>query len=159
MALDPNVVVFRALRFFWQRDTDGQPVLAALCAYSRDPILRASAPFIFGFQEGATVIREALGDFIDSLEPGRFSKATLKSTAQNLSSSWTQAGHLSGRVRKVRSRAIATPGTASFALLLGYVAGLRGETLFKSEYTRLLDCTLGLGSSAHRDQARGKEHR
>jgi hypothetical protein len=105
-------LVFRALRFFWQRDVDGQPLLAALCAYSRDPILRATAPFVLGFQEGATVTREGMEEFIDAQEPGRFSKATLKSTAQNLNSSWTQSGHLSGRVRKVRARAVATPGVA-----------------------------------------------
>ncbi len=140
-ALDPSLLVFRALRFFWQRDVDGQPLLAALCAYSRDPLLRATAPFVLGFQEGATVTREAMEDLIDAQEPGRFSKATLKSTAQNINSSWTQAGHLAGRVRKVRARAVATPGAASLALLLGYVSGLRGESLFNSDYTKMLDCS------------------
>ncbi len=140
-ALDPSLLVFRALRFFWQRDVDGQPLLAALCAYSRDPILRASAPFVLAFQEGATVTREGTEEFIDAQEPGRFSKATLKSAAQNINSSWTQSGHLAGRVRKVRARAVATPGTVSLALLLGYVSGLRGESLVKSDYTRMLDCS------------------
>ena len=140
-ALDPSLLLFRALRFFWQRDVDGQPLLAALCAYSRDPILRATAPFVLGFQEGATVTREGMEEFIDALEPGRFSKATLKSTAQNINSSWTQAGHLSGRVRKMRARSVPTPGTVSLALLLGYLTGLRGESLFKSDYTRMLDCS------------------
>ena len=140
-ALDPSLLVFRALRFFWQRDVDGQPLLAALCAYSRDPLLRATAPFVLGFPEGSTVTREAMEEFIDAQEPGRFSKATLKSTAQNINSSWTQSGHLSGRVRKVRARAAATPGATSLALLLGYVSGLRGESLFKSDYTRMLDCS------------------
>lgn len=41
----------------------------------------------------------------------------------------------------MRSRAVATPGTVSFALLLGYVSGLRGESLLKSDYTRMLDCS------------------
>jgi hypothetical protein len=36
---------------------------------------------------------------------------------------------------------VATPGTVSFALLLGYVRGLRGESLLKSDYTRMLDCS------------------
>ena len=140
-ALDPSLLVFRALRFFWQRDMDGQPLLAALCAYSRDPLLRATAPFVLSFQEGATVTREAMEEFIDAQEPGRFSKATLKSTAQNINSSWTQAGHLAGRVRKVRAHAVATPGAVSLALLLGYVSGLRGESLLKSDFTRMLDCS------------------
>jgi len=138
-ALDPSLLVFRALRYFWQRDVDGQPLLAGLCAYSRDPIFRATAPFVLGTQEGATITREAMEEFIDAQEPGRFSKATLKSTAQNINSSWTQTGHLAGRIRKMRTRAVATPGTASFALLLGYVTGLRGESLFKSDFTRMLD--------------------
>lgn len=140
-ALDSSLMLFRALRFFWQRDIDGQPLLAALCAYFRDPIFRATAPFVLEFQEGATVTREAMEDFIDKQEPGRFSKATLKSTAQNINSSWTQAGHLVGRIRKIRSRTVATPGTVSFALLLGYVTGLRGESLFKSDFTQMLDCS------------------
>lgn len=153
-ALDPSLLVFRALRFFWQRDVDGQPLLAALCAYSRDPILRATTPFVLGFQEGATVTREAMEEFIDAQEPGRFSKATLKSTAQNINSSWAQAGHLAGRVRKVRARAVATPSTVSLALLLGYVSGLRGESLLKSDFTRMLDCsfekTIDLAENASR---------
>jgi hypothetical protein len=140
-ALDPSLLVFRALRFFWQRDVEGQPLLAALCAFSRDPMLRATAPFVLEFQEGATVTREGMEEFIDAQEPGRFSKATLKSTAQNINSSWTQSGHLAGRVRKVRARAVATPGTVSLALLLGYVSGLRGESLLKSDFTRMLDCS------------------
>lgn len=140
-ALDPDLLMFRALRFFWQRDVDGQPLLAALCAYSRDPILRATAPFVLEFQEGTSIVREAMEEFIDAQEPGRFSKATLKSTAQNVNSSWTQSGHLSGRVRKLRARPVATPSAVAFALLLGYVSGLRGESLFKSEFTRMLDCS------------------
>ena len=141
-ALDPSLLVFRALRFFWQRDVEGQPLLAALCAFSRDPMLRATAPFVLDFQEGATVTREGMEEFIDAQEQGRFSAATLKSTAQNINSSWTQSGHMVGRVRKVRARAVATPGTVSLALLLGYVSGLRGESLFKSDFTRMLDCSL-----------------
>jgi hypothetical protein len=140
-ALDPKLMVFRTLRFFWQRDAEGQPLLAALCAYSRDSILRATAPFVLGFQEGATITRESMEEFLDAQEPGRFSKATLKSTAQNVNSSWTQSGHLAGRVRKIRTRAVPTPGAASLALLLGYVSGLRGESLFKSDYTQMLDCS------------------
>ncbi|MFM0642181.1 hypothetical protein PQQ63_36450 [Paraburkholderia metrosideri] len=153
-ALDPSLLVFRALRFFWQRDVDGQPLLAALCAYTRDPIFRATARFVLGLEEGATVAREAMEEFIDAQEPGRFSKSTLESTARNINSSWTQSGNLAGRTRKVRAHAVATPGAASLALLLGYVSGLRGESLFKSDYTQMLDCsfekTIELAEAASR---------
>ena len=140
-SLEPDFALFRAFRFFWQRDVDGQPLLAALFAYTRDPIFRATAPVILEFQMGVSVTRDIIEEFIDHQEPGRFSSATLRSTSQNINSSWTQSGHLLGRTGKIRSRAIATVGTVSFALFAGYLTGLRGESLFNSEYTRLLDCS------------------
>lgn len=140
-SLDRTNVLFRALLYFWNRDIDGQPLLALLCTYARDSIFRSTAPFILKFPESATITRESLEEFIDAQEPGRFSKATLKSTAQNINSTWTKSGHLYGRVRKVRSRANPTAGSVSYALLLGYLTGVRGQSLFQTEYTKLLDCT------------------
>ena len=96
-SLDKNNILFRTLLYFWHRDADGQPLLAILCAYARDPIFRSSAQFILKFPEGAVIQRESLEDYIDAQEPGRFSKATLKSTAQNINSTWTKSGHLQGR--------------------------------------------------------------
>lgn len=138
--LDPNITLFRILRFFWNRDIDGQPLLALMFAYARDSILRSSAAFIQGYSFGEIVTREALEEFINNQESGRFSKATLKSTAQNINSTWTKSGHLQGRVKKVRSQPKATPGSVSYALLLGYLNGIRGESVFKTEYAKLLDC-------------------
>lgn len=139
-ALDPSVALFRALRYFWDRDADGGPLLALLCAYARDSILRLSAPLMLGIKAGTTVDREDIERYLDELEPGRFSAATLKSTAQNIRSSWTQSGHLAGRVKKVRTRPRATPGAVAYSLFLGYLQDVRGEELFHSDYARLLDC-------------------
>jgi hypothetical protein len=116
-------------------------LLALICTYGRDSVFRATASFILKFTEGSTITRQSLEEFIDGLEPGRFSKATLKSTAQNINSTWTQSGHLCGRARKVRSRANPTAGSVSYALLLGYLTGARGQALFHSEYIKLLDCS------------------
>jgi hypothetical protein len=138
-ALDPSVILFRALVYFWQRDPCGQPLLALLCAYARDSLLRSTASFILPFPEGTTITREALEAFIDAKEPGRFSKATLTSTAQNINATWTQAGHLTGRKRKLRAKARPTAGSVAYALLLGYLSGSRGQALFTTDYTRLLD--------------------
>lgn len=140
-SLDPSIILFRALVFFWQRDPAGHPLLALLCTYARDAIFRSTASFVLKFPEGATITREALEEFIDDREPGRFSKATLKSTAQNINSTWTKSVHLTGRIRKIRARALPTAGSVSYALLLGYLTGVRGESLFKTDYTKLLDCS------------------
>ncbi len=81
-SLDPNITVFRVLRFFWERDLNGRPLLALLCSYTRDSLLRTSASFIMPQPEGANVSSHALGGYIEQKEPGRFSEATLKSLAQ-----------------------------------------------------------------------------
>jgi hypothetical protein len=122
-SLDSSLAVFRSLHYFWNRDFEAQPILALLCAYGRD------------------ALRESLEKYIDKHYLGRLSEATLKSTAQNLNATWTKSGHLSGKVKKVRSRAKATPGSVAYALFLGYLMGIRGESLFNSEYASLLDCS------------------
>ena len=138
---DKNNVLFRTLLYFWHRDVDGQPLLAMLCVYARDTIFRSSAQFILKCPEGAVIQRESLEDYIDAQEPGRFSNATLKSTAQNINSTWTKSGHLQGRSKKVRSCARATAGSVAYALFLGYLTGVRGNLLFQTEYIKILDCS------------------
>lgn len=139
--LDPSQILFRALHSFWWRDQDARPLLALLCVYARDSIFRASAPFILKHSLGTQISREALEAWIDQQEPGRFSKATLKSTAQNINSSWTKSGHLRGKAVKIRQQVTPTAGSITYALLLAYLSGGRGALLFQSEYVKLLDCS------------------
>lgn len=139
--LNPDMTVFRTLRYFWQRDPAARPSIALLCAYARDPLLRESAPFVLKLTAGQVFSREALEEHLEKMYPGRFSKATLTSTTQNLASSWTQSGHLTGRVKKIRSQAPAVAGATAYALLLGFLVGERGESLFKTDYAKLLDCS------------------
>ena len=158
--LDESLAIFRALLFFWQRDQQAHPLLALLCSYGRDALLRLTAPFIINFSEGVVVQlrltapfiinfsegvvvhRVMMEEFIEQQQPERFSPATLKSTAQNINASWTQTGHLNGRTPKLRSQAKATPGSVAYTLFLGYLMGVRGESLFQTEFAKLLDCTI-----------------
>ena len=68
-----------------------------------------------------------------------FQATTKHSTAQNLASSWTQAGYLQGKVRKMRTRPRSTPVVLTFALTLGHLCGLRGKMLLQSLWVQLLD--------------------
>lgn len=139
-SLDTTHILFRGLCYFWSRDESARPILAALCAYARDSIFRSTAPLVLEYPSGAVLSRDALEQFIDRQEPNRFSSATLKSTAQNINSSWTKSGHLSGRARKIRTHPTPSVGNVSYALLLGYLRGARGSELFGTEYMRLVDC-------------------
>ncbi len=139
-SLNPDLTIFRALLYLWSRDADAQPMLALLCAYARDSILQLSATYILAVPEGETINTQSMADFIENKLGTSYSDSTLKSTARNLNSSWSKAGHLKGRTRKIRIKAQPTPGAAAFALLLGYLKGVRGEFLFETEYAKLLDC-------------------
>lgn len=138
--LDPETATFRNLLYFWRRDERGRPLLALLCAVTRDSILRQSAQLIMDTSEGSALTNESMEEYIGCLFNERFSRATLASMARNIRSTWTQTGHLSGRSIKIRVKPEATPGTVAYALLLSYLIGRRGTELFETDYVKILYC-------------------
>jgi hypothetical protein len=140
-ALDPACPLFRLLRYYWGADQGGRPMLAFLTAAARDPLLREMTPFVLHFPIGASVEAEQVAKQLGENYPGRFQATTQRSVAQNLASSWTQAGYLKGKVRKKRTLPRLTPVVLTFALSLGFLCGLRGKMLLHSTWTDLLDCS------------------
>jgi len=140
-SLDPQNTLFRALRLFWHRDPDARGLLAFLVAYSRDSILRTSAPFVLQLRIGEAVTCPQLEAFLDQQDEGRFSKETLRAASQRILASWVRSGHFIGHVKKTRTSATPTAGSCAMALFLSYLAGARGQMLFGTEYVRLLDCS------------------
>ena len=137
-ALNSDCTLFRLLRHFWSADQIGRSMLAFLLASARDPLLRGATPFVLSVKPGEIVTAEAIGEHLGHQYPKRFRPTTLHSTAQNLASSWTQAGYLRGKVKKSRVKPTVTPVVISYAILLGYLCGLRGKLLLDSPWTRLL---------------------
>jgi hypothetical protein len=154
--LDPTVTVFRLLQFFWKADPRGRPLLALLCAAARDPLLRQTAGPVLAAKPGERFVTAALSEAVAEAFPGRFKPSTCGQIARNAASSWTQAGHLSGHRTKVRSRPVATPGAAAYALALGYLVGARGPLLLSTFWAKLLDrSTKGVGELAVEASRRG----
>jgi len=141
-ALDSKVPVYAALRGLWDFRSDEQPMLAVLCASARDPVLRASGEVILALPYGSTVAKADVEGHLSERFPGRYSDTVLPRTVRNLLSSWTQSGHLEGHLIKKRKKATAGPASASYALFLGYLCGLRGEALFDTPWTGILDCSI-----------------
>lgn len=137
--LDPALLVFRGLCHFWDRDEPGRPLIALSASIARDALLAEIAPEILQVGEGATVSRESVEALIEARHPGRFSPATLRSVAQNINSTFTQSGHLAGRVKKVRQQAQPTCGSVAYALLLAFASGARGSELFRSPFMQVQD--------------------
>jgi hypothetical protein len=71
-----------------------------------------------------------------------YAKITLETMSRNLSSSWTQSGHLVGRSDKIRKQVIPSPQVVTYALLLGYLNGSRGEGLFDTLWVKVIDSNI-----------------
>lgn len=132
-------LVFRGLRYFWNRDPDGRPLMALCAALARDKTLADLAPLIWACEPGALITRQWVEDQIEVIAPERFSPATRKSVAQNINATLTQSGHLRGRKQKHRVSAQPTPGAVAYALLLSRASGALGPALFRSLYVRAMD--------------------
>ncbi len=139
--LDPALPLFRVLRKLWDFDEEGRPLLAILCALARDPLLRSTADRILSLQPGAELVRTVYSQTIRSVVGDRLNDAVLDKVARNTASSWTQSGHLEGRVRKVRRRVHPTVGSVVLALWLGGLEGHGGGALLTTFWTRVLDAS------------------
>lgn len=141
-ALDPSVLLFHALRDLWDADEAAQPLLALLCAVARDPVLRGTASAILATPIGTPVTPDVLAAAASDSLQGHYKESVLNVIGRNAASSWQKSGHLSGRNDKVRVAAQSTPAATAYALLLGYLCGVRGERLFETLWSRLLDVPL-----------------
>lgn len=139
--LEPESLLFRALRDLWDDDPAGQPLLAGLCALARDPALRATGSVVLATEPGVGVVSSDLASAAEKAFPGSYNEATLAKIGRNTFSSWAQTGHLRAvaRTTKVRSRAICTPAAAAFALLLGHLQGIAGAAMFDTCWAKALD--------------------
>lgn len=141
--LDPEIPIFRALRRFWRVDEAGRPLLAMLCGFARDPLLRLTADAVLEADVGTTVVPETVEETLRRNAPGRFSETNEIAIARRVLSSWTQSGHLEGQQTKMRKRAVATPGSTAYALFLTHLEGRRAQRLFDSVWARILDAPTG----------------
>jgi hypothetical protein len=139
--LRPDSILFRALRDLWTDDPSGQPLLAGLCALARDAVFRSSVPAILGTNPGDEIASTDLAEAVEKTFPTTYSESTLAKIGRNTFSSWEQTGHLEAisRTVKIRRRPTCTASTTAFAPLLGYLEGERGNALFGTIWSRVLD--------------------
>ncbi len=136
--LDPRLTLFRVMRTLVLDDPASLPLLALVCAFCRDAQLRQSFQLILDLPQGAVLPRAQMEQHLEAGYPGRFSAAMKKSLAQNVLTTWTDSGHLSGHSNKCRTLPAPTMAASVFAMLAGYLAGLRGEILLGSVFSSLV---------------------
>jgi len=137
--LDPAIPLFRVLRRLWIVDEPGRPRLAVLCALARDPLLRITAPAVLGLQPGKELVRTEVLSLLRDSTGDRLNDAIRDKVARNAASSWTQSGHLRGRVRKTRKAVEPTPGAVTLALWLGSLSERSGWQLLVTPWMQVFD--------------------
>ena len=136
--LDASQALFRVLLRFATLAPDSLPLLALVCVFCRDPQLRGSFTLLEQTNPATPIPRRLMEEHLETLFPDRFSPAMKQSLAQNVNTTWTVTGHLQGRATKTRT--IPTPSflATTYALFAGYLAGLRGDFLLQSVFSRLV---------------------
>lgn len=148
--------IAKAMAVIWEMSPPSRPLLALLCALARDPLLRDSWMSIARAQPGDLVRWPQIAEEIGRIHRDRFSPAMLKTLSQNCASTWTQSGHITGKLKKVRQRAVPTPEAAAFAVFLARQAGFGGPALVDSPWLQVLDVPQeGRMSLLRRAQGRG----
>ncbi|WP_429215970.1 hypothetical protein [Aeromonas veronii] len=136
--ISPEIPLFHVFRQLWERSEEAQPLLTLQLALARDPLLRQTQSLISATPLGDVLEREQVEHVLAAPDPNRFSPASLRSFAQNINGSWTHAGFLQGKYKKVRTSPVVTYVNAAFALFLGHCEGRAGQGLFQTPWFQLL---------------------
>jgi hypothetical protein len=109
-----------------------------LYALAQDYLLRESIQIVVNAKNSDKVSIDKFEDSIEKSHPGRFSKNTRRSLAQNLASSWKQAGFISGRIKNIRVQPKISYYSVSFAFLMANCFGESGDFIFSSFFVKSL---------------------
>ncbi len=151
--LDSSKPLFRVLRRLWAVDAAAHPQLALLNGLARDPLLMATSGQVAGMAPMEQLQRSEMVAAVQAFSRDRLSPKVLDAVARNTASSWTQSGHLQGKVKKLRQPIRPHPVALALAMWLGYASGKRGKELLSTSWVRVLD-TSSAGLMAMAEQAK-----
>ena len=130
---DNNDPLFAAFKYFWTiSDSSEKPLIAFVYAINNDELLAESIEVLQKIKLGDKVAIEYFEDVIEKFHPNHYSVNTRKSMAQNIASSWKQAGFIEGKIKNIRVHPEITYRVACLAFLLAYLKGDRGEFIWNS---------------------------
>ena len=136
---DTNHNPFKALKYFWKiSELKDKALLAFIYAISHDDLLAESIPVLQATKPGDKVSIELFEEVIEKYHPNQYSVNTRKSMAQNIASSWKQAGFIEGKVKNIRMQPEINYKVACFAFLMAYINGDRGDYIWNSLSTQAL---------------------
>jgi len=124
---------FMAFTYFWKiTDATERPLLAFVYAVYHDDLLAECLPVMQQTKTGEKAAVKLFEELVDKNHPNQYSANTKKSMAQNLASSWKQAGFIEGKIKNIRVQPKINYQVACFAFLLAYLKGDRGDFIWSS---------------------------
>ncbi len=130
---------FSAFKYFWENSEPLQrPLLAFIYAMNNDDLLAESIDVIRNSFLSEKVSIELFENQVELFHPQKYSINTRKSMAQNIASSWKQAGFIEGKVKNIRIQPQIDHLIACFAFLMAYLKGDRGDYIWISPGVRSL---------------------
>ena len=131
--LDMQYPPFVAFKYFWKiSDSNEKPLIAFVYAVNQDNLLAESVQVLQIVKPGEKAKIELFEEVIEKYHPNQYSVNTRRSMAQNIASSWKQAGFIEGKVKNIRTQPEITYRVACFAFLLAYIKGDRGDFIWGS---------------------------
>jgi len=130
---DINYPQFAAFKYFWKiTESAEKPLLAFVYAINHDVLLAESIQVLLDIKPGEKVAIELFEEVIEKIHPNQYSQNTRKSMAQNIASSWKQAGFIRGKVKNIRTQSEISYRVACFAFLLAWLKGDKGDFIWNS---------------------------
>jgi hypothetical protein len=124
---------FVAFKYFWKTsEPNEKPLIAFVYAINHDDLLAESIQVLQATKPGEKATIELFEEMIEEHHPNQYSANTRRSMAQNIASSWKQAGFIEGKVKNIRTQPEVTYRVACFAFLLAYLKGDRGDFIWNS---------------------------
>lgn len=133
---------FLCLEKYWNKIANTEkPIITLLLAVSKDYLLQESVDYIKSVKHSSKASLDGIEANIEHHHPNRFTPKTLRSVAQNIASSWKQAGYILGRVKNIRTKRLPSYFAVAFAFLMAYLDGYRGDYLFDHPSVKALDAS------------------
>jgi len=141
-SFDENDKRFLSFQDYWNKiEQEEKPLLALLYAVNKDYLIKESVEFINSVKYNEKANIEGFEANIQRNHPTRFAPKTLRSVAQNVASSWKQAGYLIGKIKNIRNKRTPSYISVAYAFLMAYLDGARGEYLFEHPSVQTLDAS------------------
>jgi len=130
---DLSYAPFKAFMYFWKNaETHDRPLLGFIYAINHDDLLAESIYVIQDTAPGMKASVESFDANIEKHHPNQYTENTRRSMAQNIASSWKQAGFIVGKVKNTRMQPEISYFVVCFALLSSYLNGNRGDFIWNS---------------------------